>query len=175
MKMRSKKNYEDDGKPEGDDAEHPEPDTNKFESERGSVFSERCVGDQHYVCLVGENIFDDDDHDSGYIPTTPPKSDQGSDREQAPKRPRDVAQEKVAPGPGDPNDPDDLEMATENEPNLVAKGLRKSNAQAYQEHLGVPIRRRVLNVQSASQKNEYTNWLAFEQHCQCRIALNHLF
>ena len=33
----------------------------------------------------------DDDLDSGYVPTTPPKSDQGSDREQAPKRPRDVA------------------------------------------------------------------------------------
>ena len=88
-------------------------------------YSERCVGDQHYVCVVnpdqqnpervrgfpveidveegendaGENIFDDDDLDSGAVPTTPPKSDQGSDREQAPKRPRDVADERVAPGP----------------------------------------------------------------------------
>ena len=34
---------------------------------------------------AGENIFDDDDLDSGAVPTTPPKSDQGSDREQAPK------------------------------------------------------------------------------------------
>ena len=109
-----------------------EPNTNEFEPERGSVYSERCVGDQHYVCVVnpdqqnpervrgfpveidveegehdaGENIFDDDDRDSGYVPTTPPKSDQGSDREPAPKRPRDVAEEKVAPGRGDPNDPD---------------------------------------------------------------------
>ena len=32
---------------------------------------------------AGENIFDDDD--SGYVPTTPPKSDQGSDREPAPQ------------------------------------------------------------------------------------------
>ena len=48
---------------------------------------------------AGENIFDDDDRDSGYVPTTPPKSDQGSDREQAPKRPRGVADERVAPGP----------------------------------------------------------------------------
>ena len=55
---------------------------------------------------AGENIFDDDDRDSGYVLTTPPKSDQGSDREQAPKRPRGAADERVAPGPGDPNDPD---------------------------------------------------------------------
>ena len=80
-----------------------EPNTNEFEPEEGSVYSERCVGDQHYVCVVnpdqqnpervrgfpveidveegehdaGENILDDD---SGYVPTTPPKSDQGSDR-----------------------------------------------------------------------------------------------
>ena len=36
---------------------------------------------------------------------TPPKSDQKSDREQVPKRPGDVVDEKVAPGPGDSNDP----------------------------------------------------------------------
>ena len=111
-----------------------EPNTNEFEPEGGSVYSERCVGDQHYVCVVnpdqqnpervrgfpveidveegendaGENIFDDDDLDSGAVPTTPPKSDQGSDREQEPKRPRNVADERVAPGPaGDRNDPDD--------------------------------------------------------------------
>ena len=84
-----------------------EPNTNEFEPEEGSIYSERCVGDQHYVCVVnpdqpnpervrgfpveidveegehdaGENILDDD---SGYVPTTPPKSDQGSDREPAP-------------------------------------------------------------------------------------------
>ena len=78
-----------------------EPNTNEFEPEQSSVYSERCVGDQHYVCVVnsnqpnservrgspveisveegehdaGENILDDD---SGYVPTTLPKSDQGS-------------------------------------------------------------------------------------------------
>ena len=55
--------------------------------------------------------------DSGYVPTTPPKSDQGSDREQASKRPRDVADEKVAPGPGDPNDPDDPDGEDSGDPN----------------------------------------------------------
>ena len=111
------------------------------EPEGGSVYSERCVGDQHYVCVVnpdqqnpervrgfpveidveegendaGENIFDDDDLDSGAVPTTPP--DQGSDREQAPKRPRDVADERVAPGPGDPNDPDDPDGEDSDDPN----------------------------------------------------------
>ena len=29
-----------------------EPNTNEFEPEQGSVYSERCVGDQHYVCVV---------------------------------------------------------------------------------------------------------------------------
>ena len=57
-----------------------------------------------------------DDDDSGYVPTTPPKSDQGSDREPAPKRPRDVADEKVAPGPGDPNDPDDPDGEDSDDP-----------------------------------------------------------
>ena len=40
------------------------------------------------------------------MPTTPPKSDQGSDRQQPVKRPREVAEEKLAPGPPDPEDPD---------------------------------------------------------------------
>ena len=119
-----------------------EPNTTDFEPEGGSVYSERCVGDQRYVCVVspdqqnpervrgfpveidveegendaGENIFDDDDLDSGPVPTTPPKSDQGSDRE-APKRPRDVADERVAPGPGDPNDPDDPDGEDSDDPN----------------------------------------------------------
>ena len=29
-----------------------EPNTNEFEPAEGSVYSERCVGDQHYVCVV---------------------------------------------------------------------------------------------------------------------------
>ena len=299
-----------------------EPNTHEFEPEEGSVYSERCVGDQHYVCVVnpdqqnpervrgfpveidveegehdaGENILGDDD--SGYVPTTPPKSDQGSDREQAPKRPRDVAEEKVAPGPGDPNDPDDpdgedsddpaqrnipelegnllfqhesrghwpydrgcdacvqargrtparrrkqkaeesgqtaefqlaadytfiagrhwrllvmlmihtgmlgivvvtgnrendiksvssvlnevgvgglnIEIATDNEPyliDLVEKGLRKSNARAYHWRNISEYRPQAKGVERAvgiAKEGIYTNWLAFEQHCQCRIAL----
>ena len=298
-----------------------EPNTNEFEPEEGSVYSERCVGDQHYVCVVnpdqpnpervrgfpveidveegehdaGENILDDD---SGYVPTTPPKSDQGSDREQAPKRPRDVADEKVAPGPGDPDDPDDpdgedsddpaqrnipelegnllfqhesrghwpydrgcdacvqargrtparrrkqkaeesgqtaeyqlaadytfiagrhsrllvmlmihtgmlgivvvtgnrendvksvasvlneigvgglnIEIATDNEPyliDLVEKGLRESNARAYHWRNISEYRPQAKGVERAvgiAKEGIYTNWLAFEQHCQCRIAL----
>ena len=299
-----------------------EPNTNEFEPEEGSVYSERCVGDQHYVCVVnpdhqdpervrgfpveidveegehdaGENIFGDDD--SGYVPTTPPKSDQGSDREPASKRPRDVAEEKVAPGPGDPNDPDDpdgedsddpaqrnipelegnllfqhesrghwpydrgcdacvqargrtparrrkqkaeesgqtaefqlaadytfiagrhwrllvmlmihtgmlgivvvtgnrendvksvssvlneigvgglnIEIATDNEPyliDLVEKNLRKSNARAYHWRNISEYRPQAKGVERAvgiAKEGIYTNWLAFEQHCQCRIAL----
>ena len=299
-----------------------EPNTNEFEPEQGSVYSERCVGDQHYVCVMnpdqqnpervrgfpveidveegehdaGENIFGDDD--SGYVPTTPPKSDQGSDREPASKRPRDVAEEKVAPGPGDPNDPDDpdgedsddpaqrnipelegnllfqhesrghwpydrgcdacvqargrtparrrkqkaeesgqtaefqlaadytfiagrhwrllvmlmihtgmlgivvvtgnrendvrsvssvlneigvgglnIEIATDNEPyliDLVEKGLRKSNARAYHWRNISEYRPQAKGVERAvgiAKEGIYTNWLAFEQHCQCRIAL----
>ena len=86
-----------------------EPNTNEFEPERGSVYSEKCVGDQHYVCVnpdqqnpervrgfggndAGENIFDDDDHDSGSVPTTPP----GSVGNKQQKRPRDVASCTVA-------------------------------------------------------------------------------
>ena len=298
-----------------------EPNTNEFEPEEGSIYSERCVGDQHYVCVVnpdqpnpervrgfpveidveegehdaGENIFGDD---SGYVPTTPPKSDQGSDREPAPKRPRDVADERVAPGPGDPDDPDDpdgedsddpaqrnipelegnllfqhesrghwpydrgcdacvqargrtparrrkqkaeesgqtaeyqlaadytfiagrhwrllvmlmihtgmlgivvvtgnrendvksvasvlneigvgglnIEIATDNEPyliDLVEKGLRKSNARAYHWRNISEYRPQAKGVERAvgiAKEGIYTNWLAFEQHCQCRIAL----
>ena len=64
-----------------------------------------------------------------------------------------------------------IEIATNNEPylmDLVGKGLSKSNAQAYHSRNISDLRRRVLNVQSASQKKEST---AFAQHCQCRIAL----
>ena len=71
------------------------------EEDFSSAYCESSVGDQHYVCVVNpervrgfpveinleerendadENVFDDD-LDSGAVPTTPPKSDQGSDRE----------------------------------------------------------------------------------------------
>ena len=35
---------------------------------------------------VDENVLDEAENGSGYVPTTPPKSDQGSDREQPVKR-----------------------------------------------------------------------------------------
>ena len=84
-------------------------------------FEDRCVeNNQHYVFGVVEprlieNIFDEgnDDllgeenvDDGGHEPTTPPKSD-GSDREQSSKRPRDIAEETLMPGPGDPDDDQD--------------------------------------------------------------------
>ena len=71
------------------------------EEDFSSAYCESSVGDQHYVCVVNpervrgfpveinleegendadENVFDDE-LDSGAVPTTPPKSDQGSDRE----------------------------------------------------------------------------------------------
>ena len=88
------------------------------EEDFSSAYLESSVGDQHYVCVVNpervrgfpveinleegendadENVFDDD-LDSGAVPTTPPKSDQGSDREPGSKRPREVADERMAPG-----------------------------------------------------------------------------
>ena len=98
------------------------------EEDFSSAYLESSVGDQHYVCVVNpervrgfpveinleegendadENVFDDD-LDSGAVPTTPPKSDQGSDQEPGSKRPREVADERMAPGPNDPDEPDDL-------------------------------------------------------------------
>ena len=98
------------------------------EEDFSSAYCESNVGDQHYVCVVNpervrgfpveinleegendadENVFDDE-LDSGAVPTTPPKSDQGSDREPGSKRPREVADERMAPGPNDPDEPDDL-------------------------------------------------------------------
>ena len=85
------------------------------ESYAESAYEESVVDNQHYVCVVnpervrgfpveinleeGENnaeglnddadedIFDEAERDSGYVPTTPPKFDQGSDQEQPAKRP----------------------------------------------------------------------------------------
>ena len=98
------------------------------EEDFSSAYFESSVGNQHYVCVVNpervrgfpveinleegendadENVFDDE-LDSGAVPTTPPKSDQGSDREPGSKRPREVADERRAPGPNDPDEPDDF-------------------------------------------------------------------
>ena len=84
-----------------------EPNTNEFEPERGSVYSERCVGDQRCVCVVnpdqqnperlrgfpveidveeggndaGENIFDDDDRAKvRFLSGTSTKEAQGCSR-----------------------------------------------------------------------------------------------
>ena len=109
-----------------------------------SAFEEHVEGDQHYVCVVNpervrgfpveinleegennaeglnddvdENVLDEAEDAGGYMPTTPPKSDQGSDREQPAKRPREVAEEKLAPGPPDPEDPDDPEGEDSDDP-----------------------------------------------------------
>ena len=107
------------------------------EEDFSSAYCESSVGDQHYVCVVNpervrgfpveinleegendadENVFDDD-LDSGAVPTTPPKSDQGSDREPGSKRPREVADERMAPGPNDPDEPDDLGGEDSDDPN----------------------------------------------------------
>ena len=63
-----------------------------------------------------ENVLDEAEVQSGYVPTTPPKSDQGSDREQPGKRPRSSAEEKLVPGPPDPEDPDDPEGEDSDDP-----------------------------------------------------------
>ena len=107
------------------------------EEDFSSAYCESSVGDQHYVCVVNpervrgfpveinleegendadENVFDDD-LDSGAVPTTPPKSDQGSDREPGSKRPREVADERMAPGPNDLDEPDDLGGEDSDDPN----------------------------------------------------------
>ena len=64
-----------------------------------------------------ENVLDEAENGSGHVPTTPPKSDQGSDREQPVKRPREVAEEKLAPGPLDPEDADDPDGEDSDDPN----------------------------------------------------------
>ena len=64
-----------------------------------------------------ENVLDEAEVGSGYVPTTPPKSDQGSDREPPGKRPIGKgAEEKLAPGPPDPEDPDDPEGEDSDDP-----------------------------------------------------------
>ena len=70
-----------------------------------------------------------------------------------------------------------IEVATDNEPYLVdlmAKGLSKSNARAYHWRNISEYRPQAKGVERAvgiAKEGIYTNWLAFEQHCQCRIAL----
>ena len=123
-----------------------EPNTKEFDQRVlvDSAFEEHVEGDQHYVHVVNpervrgfpveidleegennpeglnddenENVLDEAEVESGYVPTTPPKSDQGSDRESAGKRPREGAEEKLVPGPPDPEDPDDPEGGDSDDP-----------------------------------------------------------
>ena len=110
-----------------------------------SAFEEHVEGDQHYVHVVNpervrgfpveinleegennpeglhdgeneKNVLDEAEVGSGYVPTTPPKSDQGSDREPPGKRPREGAEEKLVPGPPDPEGPDDPEGEDSDDP-----------------------------------------------------------
>ena len=103
-----------------------------------SAFEEHVEGDQHYVHVVNservrgfpveinlkegknnpegnENVLDEAEAGSGYVPTTPPKSDRRSDREPAGKRSREVDEEKLAPGPPSSKDPDDPKGGDSNE------------------------------------------------------------
>ena len=123
-----------------------EPNTKDFEQRvlDNSAFEEHVEGDQHCVHVVNpervrgfpvkvnleegennpeglnddgnENVLDEAEVQSGCVPTTPPKSDQGSDREQPGKRPGSSAEEKLVPGPPDPEDPDDPEGGDSDDP-----------------------------------------------------------
>ena len=124
-----------------------EPNTKEFEQRVlvDSAFEEHVEGDQHYVHVVNpergrgfpveidleeeennpeglndgenENVLDEAEVESGYVPTTPPKSDQGPDREPAEKRPRDYDEEKMAPRLPEP-EPDSDDPSSRNFPEL---------------------------------------------------------
>ena len=70
-----------------------------------------------------------------------------------------------------------MEVATDNERylvDLVSKGLGKSNARAFHWRNISEYRPQAKGIERAvciAKEGIYTNWLAFEQHCQCRIAL----
>ena len=56
----------------------------------------------------------------------------------------------------------------------MSKGLAKSNARAYHWRNISEYRPQAKGVEHAvciAKEGIYTNWLAFEVHCQCRIAL----
>ena len=98
-----------------------------------------------------ENVLDEAEVESGYVPTTPPKSDQGSDREPAEKRPRDYEEEKMVPRLPEPEPDSDYHWRNISEYRPQAKGVERA--------VGI------------AKEGIYTNWLAFESKCQCRIAL----
>ena len=70
-----------------------------------------------------------------------------------------------------------IEVATDNERylvDMVSRGLAKSNARAYHWRNISEYRPQAKGVERAvciAKEGIYTNWLAFEAKCQCRIAL----
>ena len=70
-----------------------------------------------------------------------------------------------------------VEVATDNERyfvDMVSRGLAKSNARAYHWKNISEYRPQTKGVERAvcvAKEGIYTNWLAFESKCQCRIAL----
>ena len=70
-----------------------------------------------------------------------------------------------------------IEVATDSERyhvDMISRGLSKSNARAYHWRNISEYRPQAKGVERAvrlAKEGSYTNWLAFEEHCQCRIAL----
>ena len=70
-----------------------------------------------------------------------------------------------------------IEVATDNEgylKDLMAKGLTKSNMRSFHWRNISEYRPQAKGIERAvgiAKEGIYTNWLAFEEHCQCRIAL----
>ena len=75
------------------------------------------------------------------------------------------------------NDIKNIEVATDNERylmDLVAKGLARSNMRSFHWRNISEYRPQAKGIERAvciAKEGIYTNWLAFEEHCQCRIAL----
>ena len=70
-----------------------------------------------------------------------------------------------------------IEVAADNEgylKDLMAKGLTKSNMRSFHWRNISEYRPQAKGIERAvgiAKEGIYTNWLAFEEHCQCRIAL----
>ena len=70
-----------------------------------------------------------------------------------------------------------IEVATDNEgylKDLMAQGLTKSNMRSFHWRNISEYRPQAKGIEGAvgiAKEGIYTNWLAFEEHCQCRIAL----
>ena len=70
-----------------------------------------------------------------------------------------------------------IEVATDNEgylKDLMAKGLTKSNTRSFYWRNISKYKSQTKGIERAvgiAKEGIYTNWLAFEEHCQCRIVL----